>query len=256
VLNGDGTKVSTIKYLDIRNVRAGKMVNNKVESYWYSRDWSKCTHKEFKPVELIAFDPKKKKQEHLNQIVYVKRGKLEYYPEPDYIGCLTWIQTDYQMGIFHLSNIENGMNPSMKLQFYKLPGSENEKQAILDDIRRRFTGPKRTGKHMVFFSEGKDLAPDISPIQVNNLDKQLIILAELCDQKILTGNKLTSPLLAGISTKGQLGGNTELETAFRIYDNSRMKPYRNMIIRSYQKNIIDFNKIDARLNINPFNPFV
>lgn len=252
VLNDKWDKIATIKYLDIANVRAGKMCDGKVSTYHYKRDWSNNREK---ARELPVFDPKNLNKEYTNQIIYVKRGKLEYYPEPDYVGGLTWIQVDYQMGVFHLANIENGMNPSLWWRFYKKPGSETEKIQILDDLRRSYKGPKMSGKHIVTFSEGKELAPDINPIPVTNLDKQMIVLAELCDQKILTANKLTSPLLAGISTRGQLGGNTELEKAFNIYDKSRMKPYRNVISSTYNK-ILSFSKVPVKLEINPFNPFL
>lgn len=252
VLNDKWDKIATIKYLDIANVRAGKMCDGKVSTYHYKRDWS---NNRDKARELPVFDPKNLNKEYTNQIIYVKRGKLEYYPEPDYVGGLTWIQVDYQMGVFHLANIENGMNPSLWWRFYKKPGSETEKIQILDDLRRSYKGPKMSGKHIVTFSEGKELAPDINPIPVTNLDKQMIVLAELCDQKILTANKLTSPLLAGISTRGQLGGNTELEKAFNIYDKSRMKPYRNVISSTYNK-ILSFSKVPVKLEINPFNPFL
>lgn len=253
VLNNDFTKIATIKYLDIANVRAGKMCDGKVSTYYYDRDWSKSQGK--KRRELPVFNPKDVNKDSCNQIIYVKRGKLEYYPEPDYIGCLTWIQIDYQMGIFHLSNIENGMNPSLWWRFYKIPPGENGKQDVLDDLKRSYRGASKTGKHVVTFSEGKELAPDIAPINVNNIDKQMIVLAELCDQKILTGNRLTSPLLAGISTPGKMGGDTEIEKTYKIYDKSRMKPYRNTLVATYNQ-ILEFNKAGVKIDINPFNPFV
>lgn len=253
IYNNDFTKIPAIKYVDVKNIRAGKMENDKVVSYWYCRDWGNYKLKEFKPKEIPAYDPDNK--ESLNQLVYEKIGGLEYYGEPDYIGALTWVQIDFQMGIFHMSNLENGMNPSMHLQFYKLPSDETDKARILSDIRRSFVGANKTGKHMVSFSEGKELAPKYEALQTNNLDKQLIILAELCDKKILTGHKLTSPLLAGISISGQMGGNTEIEKAFKIYVNTRISPYSKMIANSYQK-ILDFNKADIKLKINPYNPFL
>lgn len=248
IYNTKMTSIARIKYVDTRSVRAGKMEEDVVKSYWISRDWRNA--KDYKPKEVPAFGT----GGSLNELVYVKRGSLEYYGEPDWIGALTWVQTDFQMGIFHLSNIENGMNPSMKLQFYKLPVDETDKQNILDDIRRSYVGARKTGKHMVFFSEGKELAPTVEPFQTSNLDKQLLLLAELCDKKILTGNRLTSPLLAGISVSGQIGGNTELETAYKIYAKTRIMPMSRMITDSYNK-VLEFNKIDVKVKTNPFNPF-
>jgi hypothetical protein len=256
IFSSDFKKINTIKYVDVKNVRAGKMENDIVTTYWYSRDWKNT--RQHKPKEIPAANLKAAKDplaknKSLNQLFYLKRGSLEYYGEPDYAGALTWIQTDFQMGIFHLANIENGMNPSMALKFYKVPATENDKQAILDEIQKRFVGPKRTGKHMVLFSEGKELAPDIAPIQTSNLDKQLLLLAELCDRKILTGHKLTTPLLAGISVSGQIGGNVELGTGFKIYDGTRIAPYRNTLDETWNK-ILNYNNAGFTVHTNVYNP--
>jgi hypothetical protein len=107
---------------------------------------------------------------------------------------------------------------------------------------------------MVFFSDGKELAPDIQPVETSGLDKQLIILAELCDKKILTGHQLTTPLLAGVSISGQLGGNTELQTGFQIFDKVSMEADRNYVSQSIQ-NVFNYNKTGVKISINPFNPF-
>lgn len=246
------SRITRVKYVDVKNIRAGKMENDRVKSYWYSRNWAEYKKPNFKPTEIFAFD--KNDKDHVNQLVYVKRGSLEYYGEPDYSGALTWIQTDFQMGVFHLANLENGMNPSLHLQFYKLPNDENDKDRILKEIRKSFVGANKTGKHMVSFSDGKELAPKYEPIQANNLDKQLLLLAELCDRKILTGHKLTSPLLAGISVSGQLGGNTEIEKSFMIYDKTRIAPYRKQKDASWNK-LLEINKISFKIKTNPYNPF-
>lgn len=260
IYSTDFETINTIKYVDVKNIRSGKIVNDVVKSYWYSRDWKNCKLAEYRPKEIQAADYKESKNKdsktrELNQIVYIKRGSLEYYGEPDYSGALTWIQIDFQLGIFHLSNIENGMNPSMSLNFYKVPETEEEKQLILQNIKKQFVGPRKTGKHMVFFSDGKDLAPGINPIQTSNLDKQLLNLAELSDKKILTGHKLTSPLLAGISVSGQLGGNIEIEKSYKIYDSTRIAPYRNRLDLAFNK-ILAYNNLGITVKTNPFNPFV
>lgn len=252
VYNVDFTKIVRIKYLNVDNIRAGKMEGNEVKSYWYCRNWSLYRKPEYKPFEIFVFNEEDK--EHLNQIVFEKVGNQDYYGELPYKGALTWIQTDFKMGIYHLSNIDNGMNPGLWFKFYKLPSSENDKQSILDDLKSQYQGAGKVGTKLVTFSDGKDLAPDISPIQTSNLDKQLLLLAELCDKKILTGHQLTSPLLAGVSISGQLGGNTELKTAYQIFDNTVMAADRNMLSDSLQR-VLNYNKTKVKIEINPFDPF-
>lgn len=252
VRNTDFTKIVTTKYVNVENLRSGKLEDDEVKSYWYSRDWKHYRKTEYKPKEIKAFDLEDK--ENYNQIIYEKMGKQDYYGELPYKGCLTWVLVDFKMGIFHLSNIDNGMNPGIWFKFYKLPGSEAKKQEVLADLKKTYQGATNTNKMMVTFSEGKELGPDIMPVQASNLDKMLLNLSELCDKKILTGHQLTSPLLAGVSVSGQLGGNTELKTAYLIFDNTGIEADRKIISRSLQK-ILDFNKIPIQIEINPFDPF-
>lgn len=245
VYNIDFTKIVTLKYVPVKNVRIGKTK----DKYFISTNWK---DKKVNPIEIYKFDITDK--EHMNQLVYEKAGGLEFYGEPSYIGGINWIRVDYQMGIFHLSSIENGMNPSLWLKFYKLPASENDRDSIMDDIKSQFKGAKNAGKHMVTFSDGKDLAPDFEPIDVNNLDKQLLLLAELCDKKILTAHQLTSPLIVGISVSGQLGGNTELQVAFKIFDNTIIESDRKKI-ESSLNTILKFNQTPVTIEISQFDPF-
>jgi len=81
-----------------------------------------------------------------------------------------------------------------------------------------------------------------------------LLLAELCDKKILTGHQLTSPLLAGVSVSGQLGGNTELETGWQIFDGLSMAADRK-VLRNDIEFWFEFNKIGIDVNINKFKPF-
>lgn len=250
IWNPNHDKIIRVKHLPVKNVRAGKKVEGKITKYYYHHSWTKQTRQE-EPIEYAPFNPESKEKE---QIYFLKTGGLDYYGEPPYIGALTWIKTDYEMGVFHLANIQNGMNPSLAIKFYEKPGSDEDKQSILKAIRREYRGTTNTAKDMVFFSEGKELSPDVEPIQNSNLDKQYLALAELCDRKILTGHQLTSPLLVGISTTGQLSGNTELKTAFNIFDNVVIAGYRSIIERVWN----DLGKVnvpEVTFGIDPYNPF-
>jgi hypothetical protein len=203
---------------------------------------------------MFAFD--KEDKEHMNQIVYAKKGKGEYYGDIPYKGCLNWIMIDFKMGLYHLSAIDNGMNPGMWFKFYKLPADDNQKQDIIDSLKRAYKGAVKTNEPVISFSESKEVAMDIQPIQTTNLDKQLLLLAELSDKKILTGHQLTSAKLAGITASGNFGNGTgdELKVSFDIFDNIAMESDRNFIDAAFQIPL-DYNKVPVKLKTNPFNPF-
>jgi hypothetical protein len=232
------------------------MLAGKVASYWYCRDWE--NENKNKPVELKVFNPderlKPEKERSRVQIYYAKRGTLEYYGEPSYKGALSWIKIDSQMGLFHLSNIENGFNPSLVFKFYKKPGSPEKKQEILENINAQWSGAKNTGKGLVFFSDGKELSPDVEPVEVSNLDKQYIALADQAVQQILSGHKVTSPMLFGVAIPGKLGSSaTELEISYRIFDNSVIEPDREEI-EKFDNLLLKANQTPVVITVEKFNP--
>lgn len=253
IFNMDFTKIVRIKYVNVETVRSGKMVNGQVKTYYICRDWTKAKQKEFQPTEIAAFD--KNNKTDLNQLVFEKVGKGDYYGELPYKGCLTWILVDFKMGLYHLSGIDNGMNPGMHFRFYKLPGTEEEKAEILRQLDKQYRGALKVNKRIVTFSNGKELASEIEPIQTTNLDKQLLLLAELADQKILTGHQLSAPILAGITPKGAFNNSgTEIKVSATLFDNLSTAPDRKHLERSFQK-ILDYNNTPIKLEINPFDPF-
>lgn len=253
VFNNDFSKIARVKYVKVENLRAGKMnESGEVESYFYCKDWKNPKRKGNEPKEIKVFTGTNKSD--LNQLYFVKMGNNEYYGELPYKGCLNWIQIDFKMSLYHLSNIDNGMNPGMIFKFYKVPTGENDKQDIINNLQKTYRGALKAGKPLVLFSENKDLSPDISPADVSNIDKQQMVLAELCDKKILTGHQLTSPLLAGISVSGQLGGNVELEKAYMIYDNVTIK-YDRADVEKFWNRLLQYNKTGVVIEVNPFNPF-
>jgi len=252
IFNTDMNKITRIKYVDVENLRSGKLEADQVKTHWYSRDWREYKKNDYKPIEMFAFDPNDK--EHMNQLVYVKKGKNEYYGDIPYKGCLNWIMVDFKMGLFHLSNIDNGMNPGMWFKFYQMPETEEQKQDILKNIVDTYRGAKKTNQFVATFSPNKELAMDIQPVQQSNLDKQLLLLAELSDKKIVTGHQLNSPSLAGVAVSGVWGASTELEMAFKLFDSLNMASDRAKVDRSFQQ-VLDFNKTPVTIKTNPWNPF-
>lgn len=251
--NKDFTKIAGIKYYKVSDVRVGKYNDEgKTEQYFYSRDWKRYKQVSFKPKCISAYYEGNK--EAIEQMVYRKAGSLDYYGMPSYSGALNWIYTDFQMGVFHRANMENGMNPGLHFKFYKLPESPEQEEQILRNITKQWQGAMQTGKKIVTFNEGKDLAMDITPVEVSNLDKQLMLVAELCDQKILSGHQLTTPLLAGISVSGKLGGDTQLEVGYQLLDGLTMASDRK-ILRNDIQSWFDYNKTGVTIDINKFKPF-
>lgn len=249
--NNDYTKIASYKPLLIKNLRPevpekGKKIS---KYYYYEGDFSKAHVGDVK--EYYVYDQKDRRS--FDQIVYEKDG-YDIFGKPTYRGGIRWIDIDIEMGVFHESNIKNGMNPGLHFKFYTQPKTEEEKQSIIDQVKRTWMGAMNTGRFVPTFSPNKELATDVVPIETSNLDKQLLNLTELCDRKILSAHQLTSPLLAGISVSGQLGGNVELKTAYLLWSKTVIAKMMQKVDVSLQKHIFDINLKGTKIETKPFNP--
>lgn len=103
---------------------------------------------------------------------------------------------------------------------------------------------------MIMFSDGKDLAPDVTPVEVSNLDKQFSVLTEDLNNNIIYSHNIISPLLLGVKTSGQLGNNNELQNAFMLLEKTVISGERKVIEDSINK----FLKLNgmAKIKIKPF----
>lgn len=85
------------------------------------------------------------------------------------------------------------------------------------------------------FSESKEKEPTLTPIQLSQADKQYTVLNELTVQNIMIGHRVTSPMLLGVKTEGQLGGRNELLQAHELYSNTVIKPFQNVLLKCFTK---------------------
>lgn len=248
----DFTTIAKINHIDVSKIRCGKLEDGEVKNYYYSKDWANW--KKCGVNKIATFNPEDK--ENYNQLIYVRnwRSGMDYYGMPDYISALAYISIDSQMGQFHLANINNGFSPSMTVKFFKVPGSPEEADTIVRSIKNQFSGTKNSGKAMVFFSDGKELAPEITPINVTGLDKQYMQMADQVVQQIIAAHRVTTPMILGIAVPGKLGYSNELETSYKAFDKYVITPEQHILERVLNK-IGNINQFGTVMSIEKLNPF-
>lgn len=243
------TQISKIKRLPAMSIRLGlEDESGVVNEYYYSRDWR---HKVNGYEKVYAkFDPNDKK--NYKQILYVKNSSVDgrYYGIPNYISGLNYIAANAAISKYHLSVVENGFNPGLAIKFYKKPSSPEERDAIVRNIKKEYSGKNNAGKAMIFFSDGKDLAPDVQAIEVSNLDKQFTVLSEDITNQILYSHQAVSPILYGIKTPGQLGNTQEFQNAYKILDKAVLEADRKVFEEAFNS-ILKVNNISP-ITIKPF----
>ena len=76
----------------------------------------------------------------------------------------------------------------------------------------------------------KEEAPVITPIPQNGADGYYTTVNDMVTQKILTSHRITSPMILGIKTEGQLGGRTEMLEAFAHFQKTVIEPIQSDIL--------------------------
>jgi hypothetical protein len=228
--NADFTKIIKIKRISPEKIRIAEVDEDmEATKYLYNYDWrytSKYPTKEYPAFSTYNTSVKK---EHTQIYVFQTNSPGQrLYAEPSYLSALNWVVLDAEMSAYHKANILNSINPSILIQYFERPGSREERQQILADLNQSFAGSRKTGRAMVTFSDGKDLAPTVTQLQPNQLDKTFLSLTDVIQRQICYAHQ-TDPLLLGLKTPGSLGNSAEFPYVFQVFNQSVIFPAQNDI---------------------------
>jgi hypothetical protein len=251
VKSNDGG-IAEFYHTDFSRLRAGKEdLFGNVGTYFYSIDWkgTYINQNKYKPIEIPSFSMTN--DESPSQIMYVKRysPSMSYYPAPDYLGGVTTIQLDIEVKNFHLNNTQNSMMPSVAVSFPNGVPAEEERDIISRQLEAKFASTNNAGKFLLFFSESPEAAPTITPIMNNASDGWYNSMAPQIEQTILTSHRITSPMILGIKTAGQLGGRAEMLDAYDLFLETVVKPIQEEVLKTFEKVLFIRDKQPINLGV-------
>ena len=257
IWNATGDRIHSFYHLPFTAIRSGEIdpITDKVEHYYYSSNWTRF--KKYRPIRYKSFDPNDALQ-CPSQVFYFfdYHPGSPYYPLPSYSGSLQDITIDVEVSNLHLSNLANGLNPSLFISFVNgQPSIENQKM-IYDSLASSFAGTMNTGKFFCAFSDDKEHAPEVTPIESAN-DDYYVNLETRITTRILTGHGITSPLLLGLYKEGGsgLGSNTnEILVAYESFKNTVLKPEIRALLKPMDR-IMHYSGYDTKLYIEPLKLF-
>jgi hypothetical protein len=228
----DRTTIAQVNHLPFENCRlACSDENDDLIGVWYSRDWSDMRKKKNTPHFIPMFD-EETKDALPKQVIFVHTLKMgsEYYPKPDYIGSVNYIELTRQIGEYHVNNILNGFFPSLIASFNNGIPSLEEQHLIKNQLQMSIQGAENAGKVLTFFNEERDRGVEFTAFPINDADKQYQFLSEECTKQIMIAHRVTSPLLFGVRDGGGLGSNTdEMRTALFIFQRQVIEPFQRLI---------------------------
>jgi hypothetical protein len=247
----DFTRIVQINHLPFENCRlAYDKEEDDITGIFYSKDWANTRSKKGKPEFIPAFNPSIA-QEQPRQVIYA-HGMMagsSYYAKPDYFGALNYVELSYQMGMYHVNNILNGLFPSFIINFLNGIPQKEEREAIRREWETRLSGASNAGKFLMTFNEDPSRAPQIESFPLSDADKQYQFLSEETAKQIMVGHRVVSPLIHGIRDTTGFGSNKdEMVVGLEIFNNQVIKPYQRIIERV-------FTPILGEINIEMNSPF-
>jgi len=233
IWNKARTRPVEFYHIDFSYLRAKeKNYRGKVPGYYISDSWAdyKYTQKIEDLPYLPCYNPATAKAEPKQLFVFQPYAPgQKYYPLPDYVGALRVIDLDTEVDNFHINNIKNGLAPSIAITTFT-NADEDERQAIEAMLQDQYAGSDNAGSLMYIDVDSPENAPVITPIPQNGADDYYYNVNEMVVQKILTAHRITSPMILGIKTSGQLGGRDEVIDAYLLFVNTVIRPYQQDIL--------------------------
>ena len=243
-------EIAELYHVDYYKVRT----NADNSEFYVSDNWIKNDNVNPRPdyETYPAFDPNNPTG---SQILYFKeyRAGVNTYSLPDYRGAISYIELDISIGEYHLNTINNGMFSSKLINLNGGKVSQEEEDRIERQFQNKFSGSKNAGKFMLAFNDSKENEPSIIDLSGTELDKHFDLLNKSVQQEIFTGHKITSPMLFGVKTEGQLGGRSEMREAYQLFQNTYVNAKQRAIEETVNY-LFKFNDIIADLELKPTEP--
>ena len=253
VWSKDRSQIAEIYHVDVSKIRCARPDEfGKTKGYYISADWSNT--RQNKPYYVPAFNANDRTC--ANQIMYsgLYSPNMNSYYIPDSVSCNNWALIDGRVSEFHLNNISNGFAGSFMISFANGIPSQEERFQIEQSLTEKFTSQKNAGKFILSFSDDKTRTPEITAITPDKLSEQYLALQELLVQNILSGHRVTSPMLMGIKNDTGLGSNVdELNASANFYLNTVVKPFQDHIVKELRK-IFKVNQMDMPVNFVQLKP--
>lgn len=240
-------KVKDVFHIEFHKVRT----NADCSEFKVKNDWSDNKEKER---VYPAFNPSQSK-DNPAQILFVKQYNplSNVYPLPNYFQGLNYIESDVQVSRHILGNAKDGFVPGTLINMNGGEPQEEHKGAVEKGIKKKFTGSEGD-RVVIMFNKSKDNAAEILPLAATMLTKEdFTNVNNLIQQEIFACHQVTSPMLFGIKTEGQLGGRSEIRDAYEIFNNTYVNERQQAHEEVFNK-LFELAGIGGEHKIKPVEP--
>jgi len=246
-----GTKIDRVTHFPRETLRPEKCnENGEIEAYYYSADWSKV-NQNTELTKIPVFGSKGTG----NEIKIIKRYVTGYhYISPaDY--STSYATLEKEIADYLINDAQNSFSGTKVINFNSGIPSEEKMQQIKSQVMNKLTGSFGE-KCIIAFNHNAEQKTTVEDIPLNDAPQHYQYLSEECSKKILLSHRVTSPLLLGLrdSSGGGLGSNAdEIENAQKLFSNTTIRPYQDLIIDCLDS-ILAVNNISLNLYFKTLDP--
>ena len=241
ILNESGNKFS-FYHQPVDQIRLGNYnENNVIEKAFLNTDWANTNRNQIIEIKMWGSETPKKGERYL---MYFKRHELGqyYYAVPQWMSAANYIAADAALSQYFNNYINNSFSSNLVIKFGSEP-DETKKKELYENLVENFGGQHNAGNILCLFGEG-GVVPEIGSVDAST--QQADLYNTICDTvklAIVSANRLTSPILAGISTSSGFSSKSDEIIAATVQ-------YRLTVINSERQFVMD--KLNDLLVMNGY----
>jgi hypothetical protein len=242
IYNQSKTAITKVVHFPMETLRAEKAKDGKIKAYYYHPKWTEIKPSD-KPKRIPTYGNGGKGDLIELYVFKPYKSGFYYYAPVDYNGCLQYAKLEEEVANYHINNIQNGLQPSLLVNFNNGVPNEETQELIERKIYEKFSGSSNAGKFVLTFNDSAEDRATIEPIHLPDAHAQYQFFADEAREKIMLGHGIVSPILLGIKDNTGFGNNAEeLRTASILMDNYVIRPFQQGIIEGLEE-ILNFNNI-------------
>ena len=225
-------------HVPVNQVRLGAYNDeNQIEYAYLATDWSRVNNSNVVEIKMFGNEQPKQGERYLLYFKEYDPSEL-FYAIPKWYSAANWMLADIALSKYYNNYIRNNFSANLAIT-YPCDLDEDKKKQLYEMLVESFGGEENAGNIVLLFGENGS-NPIISSIESVNAD----LYQNVCDtvlKYIVSANRLTSPLLAGLNTSSGFSAKSdEIIAAYTLYKLTVIDEIREFIM----------NKINYLLTLN------
>lgn len=250
VVNSDGTHYSFF-HQPIDQVRLGQYNDkNVIDKAYLCTNWAKANmQRNVVTIKMWGSEQPKKNERYL---MYFKKHQLGqyYYGFPEFMSAANYIAADAALSKYYVNYIKNNFSANLAITFPTEP-SEEKKSELYKNLIASFGGSENAGNILLLFGENGSL-PEIKPIESVNADLYNAV-SDTIKLAIVSANRLTSPILAGITTSTGFSSKSDEIIAATVQYRLTVINSERAFVMNAMNDLLTMNGYDRMLSIQDYN---